>query len=142
MKTSYYTFKRKHEAVLNSFEFIFFAFSKSQFNEGMEKLGLNVNETDKIYSIPGGGFILKSKAKEWNEMFNSFSDEMDENMKNFEFMVDAFKYELANHEFGYTYEYAPTLDVFGLDYDELTIDQHRALMQAKKEYFAENADYL
>lgn len=133
MKNSYSMFKRKHEAFLNSYEFIFYAFSKEQFTEGMKKLGLNNSELDKINSIGSGGYILKSKSDEFLNMFNSFSEELEENMKNYEFLVDAFKYELANHEFGYTYDYTDTLNVFGLDYETLTKEQHRALIQARKE---------
>ena len=47
---SYLELKRKHQSELSKFP-LFFAFNESQFEDGMNKLGLKPNETDKINRI-------------------------------------------------------------------------------------------
>ena len=50
----YRVLKEKHEKEINNFP-LMFAFSKKQFAEGMQKLGLKETNTDKIISIGVGG---------------------------------------------------------------------------------------
>lgn len=40
-----------------------------QFREGMEKIGLTENDTDKIVSTGAGGYVLKSKKEEFYKIF-------------------------------------------------------------------------
>lgn len=47
---SYLELKRKHQDELSKFP-LFFAFNESQFEDGMNKLGLKPSETDKINRI-------------------------------------------------------------------------------------------
>ena len=78
---------------------IFWAFSNRQFEEEMEKRGLTVNDTDKIYSLGGGGFYLRSDADKIHAFFNRKSI-LPELMKDALFAEDAFFYEMCNHEYG------------------------------------------
>ena len=67
-----------------------FAFSDKQFDEMMGKWGLDPEkDLDKIYRIPGGGFIQKKDHKHFHE------------------------------EYGYTGELEDTLDCLGLTWEEL-----------------------
>lgn len=128
----YQELKKKHENRINKFDALFFAFSNEQLKEGMEKLNLTPDQTNKIYSIGAGGYILKTRSKEFNNIFETNSKELEEAMLNKDFLIDAFNYELSNHEFCYTYEIDEALSVFGLNENELTELQKEAMKEAIK----------
>jgi hypothetical protein len=122
-KNSYYELKKKHQQEVNNFPMAF-AFSNKQFEAGMRKLGLEPTDTDKVYFLGGtGGFYRKSDAKALHEMFERHDKEMKEAINadttGDGFICDMFSYELANHEYGYTYELDDTLDALGLTMDEI-----------------------
>ena len=105
-----------------------FAFSESQFKETMKKLGLEENETDKIIGIGiGGGFIRKTDVEAFNEMNKRHRQEEKEAIKNDltgeGYIKDMFEYELANHEYGYTYNLEDTLNALGLTIEKINNDQ-------------------
>lgn len=77
---------------------IFWAFDKKQFKEGMERFGLTEKDTDKIYALGSGGYYRKSDADIVRAWFKQ-EDELPELMKDHDFAVDAFIYELGNHEY-------------------------------------------
>lgn len=77
---------------------IFWAFGKEQFREAMEEHGLTENDTDKIYSLGGGGYYLRSDAEVIRAFFNK-KDELPELMKDPAFAEDAFIAEMKNHEY-------------------------------------------
>ena len=114
--------KDKHQNECNSFP-CFFAFNKKQVNEGMEKLGLNPDNTDKIYRGIGGMFYKKSDSQKLKDMLNRHDKELEEAIKNDKtgegFIFDMFYYELSNHEYGYTYELDDTLDCLGLTLNDV-----------------------
>ncbi len=110
----YCELKQKHEKELNEFKGIFFAFSNNQFKEGMEKLGLTVDDTKKIYSLGAGGYILKEKSKAFHDMFAQFSNRMETALKEEKFLLDALTYELQNHEYCITGDTTQTFDALGL----------------------------
>jgi len=126
----YEELKRKHEAEINTFEGIFFAFDDKQFKEGMERVGLTEKDTNKIYELGAGGFILRSRNKAFLELFENRNKELEEAMLNKEFLVDAFTYELRNHEYCITGDTRDTLDKFSLQYTTLTELQSEALDKA------------
>ncbi len=68
--------KRRHQEEVNNFEGIFWAFGKSQFKEGMEKIGLTEKDTDKIYSIGAGGYIRKDRSQAFDDMFKRHHAEL------------------------------------------------------------------
>lgn len=122
MTNAYQVLKEKHQKEFNKFPFIF-AFSNEQFAEGMKKLGLQPTDTDKIYSMGVGCFYRKTDAKELKELMDRHDKEMknamDKDKTGEGFIYDMFSYELANHEYGYTYDLEPTLDALGLTFDEV-----------------------
>lgn len=77
---------------------IFFAFNDQQFKEAMEEHGLTENDTDKIYKLGYGGFYLRTDAQKIRD-FILKPDELPELMKDPEFAVGAFLYEMQNHEY-------------------------------------------
>ena len=135
----YYELKQKQQKERNDFP-MFFAFNKKQFNEGMEKLGLNSNDIDKIYSMGYGGFIRKKDSEKFTELFDKHSNEMQSAINSDTtgegFIFDMFHYELANHEYIITWSLADTLDALDLTLEEVNDNKLllKGLKLAKKDY--------
>ena len=131
----YRALKARHQNMMNELP-MFFAFSDKQFDEGMAKLGLNPDDTDKIYRLGStGGYYRKSDSGKLKEMFATFDREMKEAIAADEtgegFIYDMFNYELANHEYCITWDLEPTLDALGLTMEEINADE-RLLKGLKK----------
>jgi len=141
---SYKILKEKHQKEVNSFP-MQFAFSDKQFEEGMKNLGLDPTETDKVYSIPGGGFIRKTDSKALQEIFDRHEKEMKEAIETDKtgegFIYDMFYYELSNHEYIITYDTYDAIQALGLTIEEV---QHNSLLlkglqnacKAQQEWYA------
>lgn len=82
---------------------IFYAFGNDQFKKAMEQRGLKEADTDKIYSLGYGGFYLRSDADIVRAYFKK-KDELPELMKDHEFAVSAFRYEMDNHEYAINWQ--------------------------------------
>lgn len=89
----------------------------------MKKLGLQETDTDKIYRIAPGGFIRKTDADKLDEMFTRHTKERKEAMAadidGTGYLFQMFRYELANHEYSYTWDAEETLDALGLTYGDV-----------------------
>lgn len=122
MANTYKDLKDKHQNEFNAFP-MFFAFSDMQFDEGMEKLGLDREDTEQIYSMGMGGYYRKSDAEAFKEMLERHAQEMSDAVEADEtgegFILDMFKYELANHEYGYTYDVEDTLRALDFTIEEV-----------------------
>ena len=138
----YVELKTKHQKEIDNFP-LGFAFSETQFNEMMENWGLSPSDTDKIYSIGGGGFVRKCDADAMHEMFERHAQEREVAIKENkdDYLYHMFNYELANHEYNYTGDISDTLDALGLTTEEIDADErmHEAFMRAIK--YQENLDY-
>ena len=121
----YTELKFKHQAEVDAFPFGF-AFNQKQFDEMMEKFGLTPDDTDKIYSIGGGGYIRKTDSDAMHEMFDRHEAERKTAMQDDEYLYQMFNYELANHEYSYTYDLTDTLEALGLTIDEVNADPRMA----------------
>ena len=105
MKYADFRENRQHSYDEWANKYAFYAFSDEQFEEGMKKLGLTMETEDlhKIYRGPGGLFYLKEGSdalKAWLK-----SDNIEDLIKqDDEFALDAFRYEMNNHEYFYNYE--------------------------------------
>ena len=138
-KMSKYTeLKTKHQKEVDAFPFGF-AFNQKQFEEMMSKWGLTPDDTDKIYSIGGGGYIRKSDSEAMEKMFARHEAERKAAMQDDEYLFHMFNYELANHEYSYTGELDDTLDALGLTIDEVNADPRMA--NALKRAIAAQGDY-
>lgn len=138
----YQELKDRQQKEFNSFP-IGFAFSKEQFKDQMEKLGLTENDTDKIVSISAGGFIKKDDVKKFNNLMKKFDKEMkteiDKDKDGTGFIKDMFLYELGNHEYIITGDLSDTLDALDLKIEDVIKNTKikNGLELAKKEYFNE-----
>ena len=135
----YLELKERQRKELEAFP-MFFAFSDKQFNEGMNSLGLDPEETDKIYKFGNtGGFYRKTDAAALHEMFDRHERERQEAIESDTsgegYIYQMFSYELANHEYIITYNKADTLRAVGLTQEE--INENPALLHGLKMALAE-----
>ena len=110
-----------------------FAFSNEQFAEMMKGWGLDPDkDLNKIYRIPGGGYIQRKDTDHFREVLERQDAEMTAakaaDADGTGFLYQMFHYELANHEYGYTGEYEDTLDALGYTWDD--INKSEALKHA------------
>ena len=130
-KNQYLLMKKDHEQKINNFS-QFFAFSDSQFNEGLKELNTT---KENIISTGYGGFIKKDDKDAYIEMFKKMSDEEDILFLDEKVLFDAFYYELGNHEYAYTHEDEDTLNSLGFEsWEKLTEFQKVIFEKAKNKY--------
>ena len=112
-KESYEEFRDRQQQELNNFKGMFFAFNDKQFEKGMGKIGLEPSDTKSLLSIGAGGYILKSKSKDFTDMFKRHEAERREYYANKENLIKSLAYELSNHEFIYTYDPQDAVEAIG-----------------------------
>ena len=125
----------KHQREVNELP-IMYAFSNKQFEDGMRnKLGLEPNETDKIYRLGStGGFYKKTDAQLLKETFDRHSLELQEAMKNDDFVLEMFEYEMGNHEYQISYDKEDVVNACGLDLDDMDERLEQLWLKAKKHF--------
>lgn len=125
-ENQYLLLREKIQKEVNTFP-MRFAFSNEQFEKAMKELGLTEKDTDKVVGIGYGGFIRKTDVKAFNEMNKRHRNEEKKAIANDltgeGYIKDMFEYELANHEYGYTYELDETLEALGLTMEEINNDE-------------------
>ena len=105
-----------------------FAFSQKQFDEMMREWGLDPEkDLDKIYRIPGNGYVQKKDADLLRQTRKRHDTEMAaaiaEDKTGEGFIYEMFLYELNNHEYGYTGDMSDTLDDLGYTAAEVVADE-------------------
>ena len=105
-----------------------FAFSNKQFDEMMKGWGLDPDkDLDKIYRIPGGGFVQKKDHALLHETMDRHQKEMEEAIAadpdGTGFVYEMFLYEMDNHEYGYTGDLEDTLNALGLTIEEIAASE-------------------
>jgi len=122
---SYKELKARQQTEVSSFPMAF-AFSSSQFDEGMRKLGLDPIETEKVVSIGAGGFIRKADEHAYTAMFRRHHLEheaaMEADKTGNGYLLQMFRYELSNHEYGYTRDAEPALMALGIHWEDIGND--------------------
>lgn len=126
---------------------IAYAFTEDQLLDAMKKLGVKSHRA--LYSGPGGALYRKADSKLIRDTVNQLAKEkMELLLGSYEFAYDAFRYELANHEFCITHNPFDTLEALGLECDHETLvckemdaypELFRAYMNAKTDYLADCA---
>lgn len=128
----YIEYKKYCEDRLNAFPIVF-AFSNSQLQEGLNKLGVNKSE---VISIGGGGFIRKSDKQNFHDLLDNFDEKLDENLEDDEFVLQMFKYEMGNHEYCITYDDEEVIEACGLDLDRFNSSERlRKLYSEARDYY-------
>ena len=138
-RNRYYDLIKNHQREINEFP-IAFAFNNKQFVEGMEKLGLTKDDTDKVCKTAAGGFMRKADEAAFENLIESFSAGLEEAISEDEtgngFIYEMFLYELNNHEYGFTGDIEPALEAVGITNEDINNDPrikhglHRACERA------------
>ena len=124
----YRKFIEEKRKVFDNFEGIGFAFSNKQLEELLIKL--NASPKD-LYHIGAGTFILKDRYQDLIDLSNYYDKKLNELMKDYNFALSGFTYELANHEYNITYDYDSTLEALNLTEEEIL--NNDVLLKAFKE---------
>jgi hypothetical protein len=111
MSETYQELQTRQQNELNAFKHIFFAFSNKQLEEGLKKLE---TDTKSILSLGGGGYVLKSHAKDLDALFIRHQQELKDNRKSRKNLLESLVYQLRNHEFCITYDVTDALESLGL----------------------------
>ena len=115
----YREFKEMKQREFNALPTMF-AFSMKQLEEQLNKFGAT---KDEIVNLGAGMFMRKKDVyllDSWEARTEAMEKEL---MKNDDFVLDAFLYELRNHEYIITYDVDDTLEVFGLDRESVRNDK-------------------
>ena len=116
---NYTELKARHAKEFNDFEGVFFAFSNEQLKEGMDKIGLTINDTKQIMSLGAGGYILKLAAPAFAAMMKRHTDEKKTRAQEEKYLFESLVYELNNHEFCVTLDPADALDALGYNKEDI-----------------------
>ena len=102
---TYKEWRDKRQAEFNALP-IFFAFNNEHFKREMEKRGLTEEDTDKIYKFGNNCFYLREDADKIREFVldDSHNGELERLMQDEEFAIDAFIYEMSNHEYSINWQ--------------------------------------
>lgn len=118
------------------------AFGNEQFKEMMESYGLTTSKADiaKITSLGYGCFCLAKDAHLFSEYTEKKLKEDEEYFKVDEQLEDAFRYEFANYECGYTGNPYDALKALCFTKEELDKDErlHRIFIQAWHKYIEQD----
>lgn len=115
----YREFKEMKQKEFNALPTMF-AFSKKQLEDQIKKLNTNKSEIVNL----GYGMFMRKKDLYLLYAFEGKYEAMEkELMKNDDYLLDAFLYELRNHEYIVTYEVEDALDVFGLTVEDVKNDK-------------------
>ena len=137
---TYTELKERQEKEFNAFPMVF-AFNDKQFREGMEKLGLTVSDTDKVYKNNYGGIYRRTDSELLKNILDrhttEFTAAIEEDQDGTGFIFSMFNYELANHEYCYTYDITDTINALGLTVEEINKSEAliNGLRLAKKDQF-------
>ena len=123
---TYLKMKTRQQKEVNGFPMAF-AFCSRQFAEGMRSLGLDPSDKEQIVSIGGGGFIRKTDEEAYKAMFRRHRLEheaaMDADKTGDGYLLEMFRHELSNHEYGYTRDPEPALLALGIYQEDIVSDE-------------------
>lgn len=132
----YTELKQKHEKEFGDFPIVF-AFSDNQLEEGLAKLGVTISE---VVGIPGGGIIRKTDKSKLVELLAKHDKEREKAKEDDEFLSEAIRYELGNHEYCITYDPTDTIEALDLNIEDPRIK--KLFRQAVNQYLEENNNEL
>lgn len=141
---SYQEMKSTHEKEMNLLNWGW-AFSDKQFNEMMEKWGLDPEkDLDKIVRLPyNGGFLQKKDVPAYRAFWDRYDAENKLFKKQQKNLVEMLVSELANHEYCITGDLEPTLNACGFDKKDYLENEslRKAVKKAKTEYLSHCNSY-
>jgi hypothetical protein len=119
---SYQELSERHRTEFEALPIIF-AFNNKQMKEGLESIGLTLDDISQIYSVGSGGYMKKTDSHLLDEFMKrtrqEFDAAVDLDVTGEGFIYQAFDYELSNHEYCITDDTADTLDTLGLTQEDI-----------------------
>ena len=134
----YKQIRKKQEQEINKFPIVY-AFNEEQLNEALTKLNTTKENLKQVY---GGGLIRKQDIPRFKALIENQHKEIQDSLKNENFLYEALVYELSNHEYYVTFDHTETLNVLDLEYDKMTKKQIKVLEKAVKDYLKAVEDYI
>lgn len=132
---NYKQLKARHTKEINEFYGLFFAFDNETFYKRLADFGYSnakeLNLKEIVVYIGAGGYLIKSKVQDWNDLYKKQDKELKEFKKHEKELIKGIVYEMFNHEFCITYDMQDALDCFSLKYSELDKNFIKKIM---KEY--------
>lgn len=130
---TYSQMKKRHQEEFNALP-KFAAFTEEQFEKGKAELG--IKDDSEVYSLGYGVFFRKADKPLFDDQFKRQYQEREAAMKDFDFCVEMFLNELANHEYIVTGDAEEAIKACGLHPDEVNKDDHlnKAFVTARKRY--------
>lgn len=136
MSNAYVALQKRHQKEVDEFP-IYFAFGNEQFDELVNRLNLSKDKDSENYfgkrlvKAFAGGLVLKEDATRLVDMLKRHKAEMNEQIAADKtgkgFIYQMFRYELNNHEYGYTGETEDTLEALGFSEEEIDADPRLSL---------------
>lgn len=106
--TTYYEMIDRHESETEAFP-MKFAFNDKQLEEVKRELG-----SDELVHFGAGAVMRASDMQPFIDLTKGHRTELLEAMQDYDFALDAFAYELANHEYVISRDVKDTLDNMGI----------------------------
>lgn len=132
----------KHQKEFSEFPLVY-GFGNKQIDEGMRKLGLEPSERDKVTSYFGvGDFLRITDVPKLEMMLRRHEAEKEAKIAGDKtgegFIFDMVDTIMADHEFGYTQDFADVLCALGMTIEQVNADERflHALHKAAKEQTA------
>ena len=128
---TYKEYKKQRQESFNQLP-IFVTFHQGKLNSWVEEI-----KPFKPISLGNSSFISSEFLPQLEEHSKKWDSIILEKMQEKDFLKDAFKYEMSNHEYSYTLEPEDTLVALGFkNLEQLNKIELEAWKEAKKEYLA------
>lgn len=126
---TYREMKERHQQEVNALP-VKFAFSKEQFNDMCKSWGFAEDDApNMIYHGGGGMYYLKKDDELIRDTFwRCHAEEFNAMTSDFDFAVQAFEYEMYNHEYPYSMDCEDVISSLGLNWEDF--DRHSILGKA------------
>lgn len=137
---AYLDLQKKQKEELAAFP-IAYAFNAKQLEETLEKLGATKDEC--VTYMGHGDIMKKSDAPAFTALLERHLAELREALKDEEFAVAAFLYEMYNHEYAINYDGdAEVLAAFAMDEKDLDeLGLKNAYRRARKQYYRKHQEW-
>ena len=133
----YKEYLKHRSSEINNFDIIF-AFNKGQLEEGIKKLG--VSSKDELISVNYGGFIRKKDKDSYVAIISNLNKELQKYIEEDDvFVVQMFKTEMSNLEYGISYDDGEIISSCGISLDKFCADSRlqRLFGWASDEYLSD-----
>lgn len=116
---------------------IFCAFSESQYKEALDEYLAAGYSLENLISTEGGFYGDSTAVEKWYRLLKSQTKELEEAMTNRDFAINAYYYEMCNHEYCINWDGDwDVLRVFGYEsLDELDSEQRIYYTAALRKYW-------